>query len=614
MRTRYITLTTVLIVVSCVDTSGRTPTPGVRTIAAPLFTTSPFRAPPPAATSAVETTRTANAAVVATSSADPSKSASGSVTVSAPASSPPSGSAAGCATAPLRTSTATADHGYGAVHYFCSNGGSDSNDGSSSSTPKSSWSAVIATFNSMPAGDTVALCRGGTWTGASANIYNPACRANNTCDFRDYGSGNRPIINWSGGTWLFNLTNSAHDEGYRFWNIDLRLSGSSTAGWLLWNDVSDLDFCNINVDGGQGPHIQDQAASDPSIGRSNRIMIRNSSFSNATGEESLLLASSNTTVDSCVFTNNGSGGTVRGNHAVYFQEEDMGPRSETSGMETQNLRITNNVITLDSTAPCNSSLIHIAGRQNNGLVENNYMSAATGSTCMGIGSGSSGYGVMAWFRAMTYRRNRIFLPGNANGIALDAHGTVASDVNGQSVYTLNQAVPPAVVADNIIVTTGQYPVGINYQSPSAPGGDATSGIIAYNNSIYLPNAQSISPAVWIQTGSRYVTQNNAVYGPNAYCVYDTSGSAQLRQDHNYCRTAGFCHAGDTCSRSASLASLWTNAGAGDFSLPAGSPLIGSGSSTYYDPYAIAPSQATWTAAHPARARTAPIDVGAFSSR
>jgi len=83
---------------------------------------------------------------------------------------------------------------------------------------------------------------------------------------------------------------------------------------------------------------------------------------------------------------------------------------------------------------------------------------------------------------MTYRRNRIFLLASSGpsqvGISLDGHGTVASDVNGQSVYTLNQAVPPAIVADNIIVIGGKYPGGIIYQantSAASPPGDVTSG-------------------------------------------------------------------------------------------------------------------------------------------
>jgi hypothetical protein len=540
-------------------------------------------------------------------------------------SSPPAVPSA-CATAPLRTEAATADHGFGTVHYFCSNGGSDSNDGLSSSTPKASWSAIISTFNSMPAGDTVALCRGGSWTGSTVHIYNANCRADDTCDFRDYGTGNLPSISFSANAVLFYVNTSGHDEGYRWWNIDVANASNMETDWGFGNDVSDVDICNISIHGGYIA-IQEQGGV-AGQGRNNRFTIRNSAFSNI-ALDALLVASSNFTIDSNVFTNVGDSTTCPPGgmfcHAIYFQEEDIGPMSETTMMETQNLRITNNSITMDNSVACGSSFIHIAGRQNNGLVENNYMVAlnSTTNSCMGIGAGGSGYPVAAWFRAMTYRRNRIFLLGNPlpsqGGIALDGHGTVASDVNGQSVYTLGQAVPPAVVADNIIVVGGKYPGAISYNpnsSEASPPGDVTSGIVTYNNSIYLLNAQSGSVGITTNWSGRgggdsYVIQNNAVYGPSATCITNPQGYLTGRSTPNYCRTVD----GDTNGLSQdALSVVWTDAGNGDFSLPIGSPLIEKGSSTNFDPYAVAPTQASWTAADLPELRSAPIDIGAFSSR
>ena len=61
-------------------------------------------------------------------------------------------------------------------------------------------------------------------------------------------------------------------------------------------------------------------------------------------------------------------------------------------METQNLRITNNTLTMDSSVTCGSEMIHIAGRQNNCLVENNYMLAlrtAPNYSCEGIQASGS---------------------------------------------------------------------------------------------------------------------------------------------------------------------------------------------------------------------------------
>ena len=528
----------------------------------------------------------------------------------------------GCATAPLRTSAATADHGYGTVHYFCSNGGSDSNDGLTSSTPQESWSAVISAFNSMPGGDTVALCRGGSWTAfPGGDIYNVNCHVDSTCDFRDYGAGGLPVISYSGSGYLFSVRKAGHDEGYRWWNIHVEnLSGKET-DWIFSNDVSDVDICNIEVHGGNLA-IQDQGGVAGQA-RNNRITVRSSAFSNIAGD-ALLVASSNFTVNSNVFTNVGDATTCgMFCHAIYFQEEDIGTRSETNGMETQNLRITNNTITMDSTVACGSEMIHIAGRQNNGLVENNYMLAANApkNSCEGIQASASGYSTAAWFRAMTYRRNRIFLLGSSGpsqvGIALDGHGTVASDVNGQSVYTLNQAVPPTIVADNIIVVGGSYPGGIIYQantSAANPPGDVTSGIITYNNTIYFPNAQSGSFGIttnWSRgSGDSYVVQNNAVLGLSSACITNPQGFFAGRSTPNYCRTAY----GDTNGLSTdALSVIWTDANNGDFSLPVGSPLAGRGDPTNFDPYAVAPTQVTWAASDLPETRTAPIDIGAVSS-
>jgi hypothetical protein len=476
----------------------------------------------------------------------------------------------------------------------------------------------------MPAGDTVALCRGGSWTGSSISVNNTKCRANNTCDFRDYGTGDLPVINYNGSGYLFPVNQNGHEEGYRWWNIHVENSSGKEIAWIFANDVSDVDICNVNVHGGY-LGIQD-AGGSAGQGRNNRLTVRNSVFSSIL-LDALLVGSSNFTVDSNVFTNVGSSTTCPAGgmfcHTVYFGGENIGPGTE-NAMETQNLRITNNMMTMDSSVACGSEMIHIAGRQNNGLVENNYMLAmnSTTNSCEGIQASGSGYATSAWFRAMTYRRNRIFLLGNPVptqcGIALDGHGTVASDVNGQSVYTLNQAVPPTIVADNIIVLGGKYPSGIAYQtntSAASPKGDVTSGIITYNNSIYFPAAQAQGLGINISaSGDSYVVQNNAVYGSTCRCINNSRGFLAGRSTPNYCRTVGGSTDGPTNGISSdALGVVWTDAANGDFSLPVGSPLIGAGSPTDFDPYALAPTQVTWTAADLPVARTAPIDIGAFSS-
>jgi hypothetical protein len=108
----------------------------------------------------------------------------------------------------------------------------------------------------------------------------------------------------------------------------------------------------------------------------------------------------------------------------------------------------------------------------------------------------------------------------------------------------------------------------------------------------------------------YVMQNNATHAPSSTCITNPQGYLGDHSTPNYCRTADGVTNG--LSKDA-LTAVWTDAGNGDFSLPVGSPLIGTGSTTCFDPYALAPTQVTRTAADLPETRTAPIDIGAFSS-
>jgi hypothetical protein len=575
--------------------------------------------------------------VVATSSADPSKTATAPVTVSATTSTPPPSSAPDCASAPLRST--------GTVHYFCSNGGSDSNDGLSPSTPKASWSAAVTTFNSMPAGDTVALCRGGSWSVSTTDAAPSAsCTATNTCDFRDYGSGVRPIVNFTATGTAIGLFTLRNKQGVRFWNLDVRLVdgvGAQQIGWVVDYGVTDIDICNVAVSGGLRHFDQEYWTGTT---RANRLTIRNSTFTHAL-HHSILAASSNLTIDSNVFLNNGVSSTCpQGTfycHTVYITDESPGGASETNTMETQNIHITNNSMTLDSTHDCGSVLIHVGGRHNNMAIENNYISAAlnaaSGGSCTGFGAGENNYstqvagGLSSWQRHLVVRRNRISMPNPNNQgqtpIQVDGTGTTArcgtvpvgQQCPGQSAYKAGDAVAPSIISDNVISVMNDSAIHVKaHPNPSTNPGDLTSGVLVYNNSLYVFNPAGAANTLNIDNeGSGYVVQNNAVYIANndsAQCMGAPSSGSPffLRNSNNYCRTGtngGLGQMSGTWGTSASSGSIWTNASAGDFTLPAGSPLIGAGNSTYYSPTAI--GSATWSAKDTGLARTVPDDIGAM---
>jgi hypothetical protein len=544
--------------------------------------------------------------VVATSSADPSKSASGSVTVGAPASAPPPSSTAPCATAPLRASSATADHGYGTVHYFCSNGGSDSNDGLSPSTPKASWSAAVSTFNSMNSGDTVALCRGGSWTVSTAAIANPRCTAAATCDFRDYGSGARPIINFTTGAYpntgvLFSIQAAA--SGYRFWNLDLQNGGNGEIDFYLYGGITDLDICDVNAHGGY-IHFYDVGSGGT---RNARFTIRNSTFSNA-AQQSYLGASSDLLIDSNVFTDNGAAATCTYGssyfcHQIYMQGENSG-----TGQVTTNERITNNQFVMTG-SNCGGVMITAHGNHSSTLLENNVFQSGAGSSgyCAGVGFGQSGnctYGIEQWDH-LTIRRNRFFMPGGPGSTAISV-----------------QVAPYATIVDNVIAM-GQ---GNGIEFPSGPQNgsgctnpETTYGVVR-NNTIYSAGA-GWALIYGANEGTGHVVTNNAIWMGDGECEHSTPTGSFF---------AANSHANNTCrvTSGAAANTWWKNpsANAGDFTLVAGSPLIGAGNGFSncavqgvanqgcWDPLAMKPSQWTWSATDQATTRTAPVDVGAYSSR
>jgi hypothetical protein len=568
------------------------------------------------------------------------------------ASSPPEPRAAlpSCSTAPLRVPRSSGVHGRGTVHYFCSNGGNDSHDGLSPSTPKASWGAAVSTFGSMPAGDTVALCRGGSWTVSTTNASPSAsCTASNTCDFRDYGTGARPIINFTAGGSPTNLFSLQSRSGVRFWNLDIRLidgSGGGQQAWGLTYGVTDVDICNVAVSGGLHHFDQEYGSG---LARCGRVTIRNSTFAHAI-HHSILASFSDFTIDSNVFLNNGTSATCpQGSffcHTIYITDESPGGAGEATTMETQNIHITNNSMTLDSSHTCGSAMIHFGGRHNNMLIENNLVSAAVNApsgsgSCTGIGGGENNYskqvsgGLSSWQRHLEIRRNRISLPDPGNQgqvpITVDGMGTTArcgsvavgQPCPGQSAYKAGDPVTPSVISDNTILVKNDSAIRVlAHTNPATNPGDLTSGVIVYNNSLYVFNPAGAANTINIDNeGSGYVAQNNAVYIANndsAQCIGAPSGGSPffLRNSNNYCRTGkkgGLGQMTGTWDTSTSLGSIWTNAPAGDFTLPAGSPLIGAGHPTHHSPTAI--GTAAWSATDPGATRAATaVSIGAFARR
>src|SRR5262249_15454723 len=135
----------------------------------------------------------------------------------------PSGQTAAAAVVTVISSTTanscpTSLRSTGTIHYFCDCqtgaqsgcvAGSDANSGLTPAQAKQSLSAMVTAFKALNAGDTVALCQGGSWTTTTALAINnnPRCSGSGslrslanstTCDLTSYapswGGTAQPIL------------------------------------------------------------------------------------------------------------------------------------------------------------------------------------------------------------------------------------------------------------------------------------------------------------------------------------------------------------------------------------------------------------------------------------
>jgi len=502
--------------------------------------------------------------VVATSRADTTKRATATVTVTAvtppPPPPPPSGPLPACATAPLRTT--------GPVYYYCDCGtgaaagcvaGNDANAGTSPSAPRMSLGNAAARFNGMNAGSTVALCRGGAWSGGFGGLHNSSCGTSETtyCDLREYvpswGSSStaRPRLNGAG-TGFINLTTG---QGYRFWNLDIRGAGDGDNGIFYVNidgsGVHDVDACNIQVDGGR---LHFNIVRGNLRGTSN-FVVRNSQFYRA-NFSSFYGGMDGLTVDQNHFEDNHrSASTATGGtgHTVYFAEGADG------------IRFTNNYVT---TSPSQCSGVQVVFHQAvpNMLVENNFIYSAATSANVNVNGGHGGncYGIQlsagaagGFFPNAIIRRNRIFrVPGA-----------------GSTGNTLEVTIcPNCTITDNIAVGGNFY-----------VGGSSTTNNIVQNNSLYLTG-------MTVQ-GTGHTVQNNAVTGA--------------------CSLSGTDVSNNVCNVNASAA--WTNPtvdpASANFTPVNAGPLVGAASQTNYSPTAV--DSVTWNPSDSGLARVPPISAGAM---
>jgi hypothetical protein len=520
-----------------------------------------------------------------------------------------------CTNEPMRST--------GTTHYFCdcqpgaASGCVPGDDGRTrlqARNPKTPWrtaNKARAIFLAMNAGDTVALCRGGAFDYSGGGSYdlwrNTRCRANKTCDFRDYpppwgsGSEGRPFIQVTdGGHFLHGTHRGGADpadavQGFRFLNLSLK-AGKAYSGFAFnpAHYMDDIMVCDTVIDGfAIGVYQGDLVR---------RATYRGNRFLN-NAQDAILATADNLVIDGNYFDNNGH--NVRGgdpfHHTIYLE-----------GASSKDIWVTNNEIHRSTmsggasgTGNCSGTILVAHGGFDGLTIENNYIDAPSGG-CWGLSLTGGGLPRYCYFRNTAIRRNRIQNVGNMSlGV---------------------ESCTNCVIEDNLIVA-GPDPSGIVVPTSACTctkGCDTNTGAIIRNNTIYFPGSAPGIAAIRVTTeGTGHVVANNAILvekgsGTSCFSLPLPKSSYRL-VDHNLCYGAGRWELSrgslsawraatgfDTSSLDA--APKFVNVPA-DFTPAAGSPLVGAAHPVEFSPAAM--GSAAWSPSDAGKKRDAGPDIGAF---
>jgi hypothetical protein len=504
-----------------------------------------------------------------------------------------------CAAEPLPTT--------GTVHYVCDcqTGasancvpGDDKNDGTSPATPLRSFSKAGSTFGKMPAGDTVALCRGGLWIGGAVTIANPNCRKDASCDLRDYaapwgdGSEPRPILTIDGGSsgrTMISFTHTpSHQEGFRILNLDLR-GGLNDTAIFFWNETTDVDLCNLSMDG-FATSINMSGGDQPDYGTPANIVLRGSRITN-NSDIGYIAVCDNCAIEECYFDNNGARSTTT--HSVYFASQEWSSDGQIVVHETVGMRLSRSEIH-HSAIQCKGAPVVVHGRHRDVVIENNLVDSSSATdTCWGPGVGCGAYPYGCWFRNTIIRGNTIKGLGNAGMENDNCTGCLFEN----NLIIMNRA-------GNGITLGGQTPRPSGDSGYSRNDGqldDPTDKAVVRNNTIYFTGDAASGRGISVASGVGHTLENNAIYFAAAkagasdnlcYGLPSGATTAIAAVDYNVCLIPSGAHW--TSSRGSGAMSLqdWQGqsgmdqhslmadpmfAGAPDDFTPAsGSPLVNAG--------------------------------------
>jgi hypothetical protein len=414
-----------------------------------------------------------------------------------------------CAAEPLRST--------GQIHYVCDCqsganskcvAGSDNNPGTSPSAPLQTFAKAVDTFSKMNAGDTVALCRGGKWTGRGGTLANTNCNKDSTCDLRDYappwGDGSEALPSlWisggSNGATLISFTHeSAHYEGYRVLNLDMHGASADTA-LFFWNETTDVDLCNLSMDG-FNISVNMSGGDQPTFGTPANIVLRGSRITNNTNIGYIAVCDYCSVEDS-YFDNDG----VRDSstHSVYFASQAWKVNGQQVVHTSKGMRLSRNEIH-HTTQQCNGAPVVVHGRHQDVVIEGNVVDAVSSTDgCWGPGVGCGGYEYGCWYRNTIIRGN-----------TLKGLGNVGSDNSNCVGCLIENNVIVISKSGNAISLGGDKPRPAGdptYTRWDGSPDDPTNNVTVRNNTLYFTADATSGKGINVASGTGHTLEGNAIY-------------------------------------------------------------------------------------------------------
>jgi hypothetical protein len=420
----------------------------------------------------------------------------------------------------------------GQVFHFCDCGpgaasdcrpGDDNQGFGGSAAPWRSYDKARQHFGKIGPGDTVAFCRGGSFTVQNeARWLNTSCRKDQRCVIRDYqpswakGDLPLPLITAKESAFRFEDGGDAdHDEGYIVLNLKLRGSGAGP-GLFFYNDVDDASVCKLEIENFQfGVYVSgSNPAAAGSDGKNARIVLRHSRITGNRGQ-GWLGSCDGCAIEYSRFENNGFGRPIL-DHNIYFDGEG------------RNIRAVGNELYRSAMheGKCQGVSLVVHGKQDGVLIENNVVRedlGAAAETCWGIAVDTGYHGVPELFHDVTIRGNTVINVGN-----------VAIGLNGCTKCLVENNV---VIAEQPFRATGIAAPDRKRDNLDLP----MTHVTVRNNSVYLGERAFGGGILLGGEGTRHTLVSNAVLyaGSGQFACFELglARTAYAAVDNN------LCHAG-----------------------------------------------------------------------